>query len=112
MVIMNDKLSQEDIRKMIPIIQEINRSIDTLLGLALAWSDADFETASFKLEQCSAHLKQAKEAAAKCTDKAQKEHYLGELEEVEALLNSFEVFIQSRRNNLSPYSESTSPSSN
>ncbi len=109
---MNDNLSQDDIHKMIPLIQEINRSIDSLLALALAWTDADFETASFKLEQSTAHLRRAKSEAQQCTDEAQRAHYLGELAEVEALLHSFEAFIHARKGHLSPYSESTLPSSN
>lgn len=109
---MDDKLNQDDIHKMIPLIQEINHSIDTLLSLAMAWSEKDFETATHKLDQSFQHLQDAKAVAAQCEDEVQRSHYLQELNDVEELLGSFEAFIHSRVGRFSQHTESSLPSNN
>lgn len=79
----------------LPILKEINNSVETLLDLMVAWTNKDFKTALSKIDLSLEHIDKAGEAVMACTviERFKQEDYMTELREVKSLIGSFEPFL-------------------
>lgn len=79
----------------LPILREINNSVETLLDLMVAWTNKDFNAALSKVDLSLEHIDKAGEAIMACTatEGLEQEDYMIELQEVKSLINSFQPFL-------------------
>ena len=79
----------------LPILKEINNSVETLLDLMVAWTNKDFDTALSKVDLSLQHIDKAGEAVMTCTmrENFEQEDYMKELQEVKSLIDSFQTFL-------------------
>ena len=86
----------------LPILREINGSIETLLDMMVAWTEKDFNTALSKANRSLEQISQVGEAIKACSieEGLRQEVYLDELAEVTSLINSFQPFLFSKVQNV------------